>query len=248
MQGIGRRTIGLGLALAALLAGTPASAHVGRGSDSWAEADPGPDTAAGEDTIVLSYAALDRLIDRTLAGQAVPAAFEGYGPFIVINAETAAMVGTVDSDTPAAFAAMRAAYPHLMRIEMIDCPGSDDDDANLALGRMVHAAGIAMHVPDGGSVRSGAVELFLAGRVHSADPGAAFAVHSWRDSDGHDARDVAESDPVHQDYYDYYADIGLDPDIARRFYAFSNATAFDAPRFLVTADLVALGVLAADPG
>jgi hypothetical protein len=78
---------------------------------------------------------------------------------------------------------------------MIECPGTEDDRANLRLGRMIHARGISTHVPAGGSVRSGGVELFLAGVSHRADPEAEFAVHSWADEDGLEAKDYPANAP-----------------------------------------------------
>ena len=74
---------------------------------------------------------------------------------------------------------------------------------------MIHRAGIATDVPPGGSVRSGAVELFLAGAQRRAAPSAEFAVHSWRDADGLEARDFPASDPVNRAYLDYYREMGL---------------------------------------
>src|SRR3546814_10235953 len=64
---------------------------------------------------------------------------------------------------------------------MIDCPGSLDEEANLALARAIRRAGMETVVPAGGSVRSGAVELWLAGTVRRAAPDAEFGVHSWAD-------------------------------------------------------------------
>ena len=78
---------------------------------------------------------------------------------------------------------------------MVECPGTDDDRANLRLGLMIHARGMTTHVPPGGSVRSGAVELFLAGAQRIADPGAEFAVHSWSDEFGLEPRDYAPDSP-----------------------------------------------------
>src|SRR3546814_3653109 len=71
------------------------------------------------------------------------------------------MAGDVTAATPRQFAAMLAAFPGLTRIEMIDCPGSLDEEANLALARAIRRAGLETVVPSGGSVRSGAVELWL---------------------------------------------------------------------------------------
>ena len=93
-------------------------------------------------------------------------------------------------------------YPGITRIEMLDCDGSVDEEANLELARMIRRAGISTHVPANGSVRSGAVELFLAGVQRTAHPNAEFIVHSWMDEDGREANDYPASDPVHAEYLD----------------------------------------------
>ncbi len=196
------------------------------------------------------------LADATLAGEALagearplrrfapaPGLARGaasgvrFGPFTVVDGTTARMAGDVTSATPRQFAAMVAAFPGLKRLELVDCPGSLDEEANLALARAVRRSGLATHVPAGGSVRSGAVELFLAGVTRSAHPSAEFGVHSWRDEDGLEARDFPEGHPVHREYLDYYREMGLDPVKARAFYAMTNATGFDQVRYLTKADM-----------
>lgn len=148
-----------------------------------------------------------------------------FGPFSVVSNTIVEMSGVTDSATPAQFRRMLAAFPHIRTIKMIDCPGSEDDDANLDLARMVRRAGISTHVPAGGSIRSGAVELFMAGLTRTSDKGAEFGVHSWQDEEGREARDYPVNDPVHASYVLYYQDMGLDPQTAKSFYAFTNAAA-----------------------
>ena len=160
-----------------------------------------------------------------------------FGPFTVVDGETARMAGSVTGATPRQFAAMLAAHPTLKRLELVDCPGSLDEEANLRLARMVRHAGLATHVPEGGSVRSGAVELFLAGVTRSAHPSAEFGVHSWRDEAGLEAGDYPADDPVHAEYLDYYREMGMDQDAARAFYALTNASGYDAMRYLTKADI-----------
>ena len=139
----------------------------------------------------------------------VSATLGNFGPFRVIAPHVAEMTGTVDSYTPALFRKMMAQYPGIKRIEMIDCDGSVDEEANLSLARLIRRAGVNTHVPANGSIRSGAVELFLAGARHTADAGAEFIVHSWMDEDGLEAGDYPASDPVHAEYLDYYAEMGV---------------------------------------
>jgi hypothetical protein len=166
-----------------------------------------------------------------------------YGPFYLVAPDTVEMIGTVDSNTPRQFAAMIAAHPGIARLVMIECPGSVDEDANHVLARAVRRMGIATHVPAGGSVRSGAVDLWLAGAHRSADASAEFGVHSWRDEDGREGWSTPASDPVHADYLRYYHDMGVADDVARRFYALTNSVPFDDVRTLHARDMAALGLL-----
>jgi hypothetical protein len=146
-----------------------------------------------------------------------------FGPFRVIDGKRAALIATTDAASPSAFAAMLAAYPGLEMIEFADAPGTNNDLANLKLGRAIRAAGLATHVPEGGSARSGAVELFLAGTRRTMAPRALFAVHSWRDELGREPADFAADAPENRLYLDYYAEMGMTVDEARAFYAMTNS-------------------------
>jgi hypothetical protein len=170
--------------------------------------------------------------------------FQQFGPFRVVAQDRVELVDAIDSDTPAAFAALLSAFPSIGQIDMIECPGSEDDDANLALARMVRKAGIATHVPATGSIRSGGVELFMAGVKRSISPGAEIGVHSWQDSDGFEATDYAANDPVHMPYISFYRDMGLSDDQARAFYAFTNSAAsFDDVHYMSAAEVARFGLL-----
>ena len=160
-----------------------------------------------------------------------------FGPFSVIDASTVRMAGDVTAATPRQFAAMLAAFPGLKRLEMIDCPGSLDEEANLILARAIRRAGMETVVPAGGSIRSGAVELWLAGVARRAAPDAEFGVHSWADEYGREASDYPANDPVHAEYLGYYREMGLDDGRARAFYALTNATPFDDVRYLTRDDM-----------
>ena len=176
------------------------------------------------------------------APPAQAAALARFGPFAVTNASTAELRSETDSATPAQFRAMLAAYPHISLIRMVECAGTVDDDANLQVARMIRKAGISTHVPAGGSVRSGGVELFMAGLHHSHEPGAEFGVHSWQDEEGHQARDFAGNDPIRADYVRYYQDVGLPADKASAFYAFTNATPFEQIHYMTEGELARFGL------
>jgi hypothetical protein len=160
-----------------------------------------------------------------------------FGPFNVVAPDRVELNGSIESDTPTQFQTMLRRFPSIRQIDMIDCPGTGDDEANLALARMVRGAGISTYVPDGGSVRSGGVELFLAGAKRRAAPTAEFAVHSWRDEDGYEADDFAANDPVHLEYISFYRDMGLTDAEARSFYAMTNTAPHDDALYLNSRDL-----------
>lgn len=184
-----------------------------------------------------------RLAPPVALRQIAPSDAKTYGPFRV-RGDVAELVDAVDSSTPARFKAMLAAHPGLKRIEMIECPGSEDDDANLEVARMIRKAGLETHVPRDGSIRSGGVELFLAGVKRSIEAGAEIGVHSWADSDGLEATDYAASDPVHRPYLSFYADMGMSADKARAFYDFTNTAApFDGLHVMTRAEIERFGLL-----
>jgi hypothetical protein len=166
-------------------------------------------------------------------------ALTSFGPFNVVASDRVELNGSIESDTPGQFKAMLRAFPAIRQIDMVDCPGTGDDEANLLLARMVRKAGIATYVPNGGSVRSGGVELFLAGAKRHADPQAEFAVHSWLDEDGMEPDDFAESDPINQEYVAYYREMGMSDDKARAFYAMTNSVPHDDALYLRARDIAA---------
>lgn len=249
------------VAFALLLSGTPALAQAGSRvlattswveewdpvTQAWVRVEDSPATvrpAAFETaTTTLSRAGgitiTETVIEepvRFIAGPARgPAAVPGmaqFGPFRVLDGERAALVAGTDAASPAAFQAMLAAYPGLKVIEFLDAPGTSHDIANLRLGRMIRAAGLATHVPQGGSARSGAVELFLAGTTRSMHPGALFAVHSWRDQTGREPGDFAADAPENRLYLDYYAEMGMTREEAQAFYAMTNSVPHEAALWL----------------
>jgi len=166
---------------------------------------------------------LVRFIARPPRVAAQDAGVARFGPFRVLDGKRAALVAATDAAAPQAFAAMLAAYPGLEVIEFADASGTSNDLANLRVGRAIRAAGLATHVPEGGSARSGAVELFLAGTRRTIAPGALFAVHSWRDEAGREPADFAPDAPENRLYLDYYTEMGMSAEEARAFYAMTNS-------------------------
>jgi hypothetical protein len=237
-------------ALAALLAFAPAHAQqvvtITTTTVTWSYDDGAyEDAVIDEDAALLDDAALAADADLGATRRYAPAASLAtlgqakarFGPFAVVDAQTVRMAGDVTAATPRQFAAMLAAFPGLKRLEMIDCPGSLDEEANLILARAIRRAGMETVVPAGGSVRSGAVELWLAGVTRRAAADAEFGVHSWMDENGYEAADYPASDPVHAEYLGYYREMGMDDAKAHAFYALTNSTPFDDVRYLTRDDM-----------
>ena len=166
-----------------------------------------------------------------------PPGIASFGPFRVIDSENAVLAGVTDAESPRRFAAMLRRYPRIGTIALINCPGTYDDRANLRLGLMLRARGIATYVPAGGLVRSGAVDLFLAGARRYADPSAWFAVHAWKDVTDHQPGDYAPDAPKNQAYLDYYRAVGLTAPQAQAFYAMTNSAPFARAKWLTQAEL-----------
>ena len=160
-----------------------------------------------------------------------------YGPFRVIDDRRVALVGETDARTPGFFRAMMRDFPGLEQLDMVECPGTRDDRANLKVGRMIREAGLVTHVPAIGSVRSGAVELFFAGVERDIARGAEFAVHSWMDAHGREADDFAMDAPENRQYLDYYREMGMSSDQARAFYEFTNSVPHRRALWLDASDM-----------
>lgn len=115
--------------------------------------------------------------------------------------------GAIDAGTLGRFREAVAQHPDakILVLEMVE--GSVDDEANLIFSREVRARGFATMVPSHGMIASGGTDLFLAGTTRRIAPGACVGVHSWGGEV--EGRDVPETDPAHQDYLSYYADLGI---------------------------------------
>lgn len=160
-----------------------------------------------------------------------------FGPFAVVDDSHAALVAETDAKSPDLFKAMMQAFPGIRTLELVDCPGTADDGANLALGRLIRAHGVATDVPSGASVRSGGLELFLAGTTRRAAPDAEFGVHAWKDETGRQPSDFPDDAPANLLYLNYYEEMGLSAENARGLYALTNSVPNEQMLWLHTGDI-----------
>lgn len=151
-----------------------------------------------------------------------------FGPFVVLSESQAILTRETDTDSPREFADMLKRFPRITTLELSDCPGTLDDNANLQLAHMIHDRGISTDVPRGGSVRSGAVDLFLAGLHRTTAPDAKFAIHAWIDEDGHRPSNFPADDPINRRYVQFYHyTAGMTESVAVWFYDLANSVPFE---------------------
>lgn len=144
-----------------------------------------------------------------------------FGVFSSIDATTALMDGVIDSRTPEDWEDFIQAFPNTTRLIMKDCPGSDDDVANLEVARRVRAKGLHIHLPTDAEIASGAVDFFLAGIKRTRDAGSRIGVHAWADGDNKEATAFPEGHPNHLPYIQYYQEMGFSQTEAEAFYYFT---------------------------
>lgn len=144
-----------------------------------------------------------------------------FGIFAAQDNTTAIMNGVIGSNTPQHWDNFIAANPNINKIIMKDCPGSEDDEANLKAARKIRTQGLTIHLPADAAIASGAVDLFLAGTTRTREPGSKIGVHSWSDGGNKEATDFPVGHANHQPYIDYYLEMGFSQADAESFYYFT---------------------------
>ena len=134
------------------------------------------------------------------------------GAEFTVSGRVARMSGVIGPSTPGRVLELILESPEVEVVELVNVPGSMDDEANLRAARMLHRAGLKTRVAEGGEIASGGVDFFLAGRNRTIRPGAKLGVHSWASGDGETGRDLDWDHPGHQMFLDFYDDVGVAPE------------------------------------
>jgi hypothetical protein len=152
----------------------------------------------------------------------------------VVSGDEIFAIGEIDSESLALFQQIAADHPSAKTLVLQYVGGSVDDAANVAFARVVRDMGLRTRVPSDGLIASGGTDLFLAGVDRVLETGACVGVHSWAAQD-YTATDLPRSDPEHDRYLSYYADMQIDPD----FYWFTvNAAPSDGMHWMTAAEAV----------
>ncbi|MEW7280911.1 hypothetical protein ABW636_20150 [Aquimarina sp. 2201CG1-2-11] len=145
-----------------------------------------------------------------------------FGIFKSINDTTAEMNGLISSDTPTHFDNLLKQYPNLKTINMLQCPGSEDDNANLIVSKKMHDAKIEFHLFATSAIASGAVDMYVGGIKRTREPGSKIGVHSWGAGPGEPiATSYPKGHEVHLPYINYYKSVGFTQKEAEDFYYFT---------------------------
>ncbi len=162
-----------------------------------------------------------------------------FGIFLMQDATTAVMNGVINSDTPQHWDNFIAANPGITKMLMKNCPGSEDDEANLKAARKIRQQGIAIHLPASAEIASGAVDLFLAGTTRTREAGSKIGVHAWADGNNKEATDFPVGDTEHLPYINYYKEMGFSQADAEAFYYFTiNAAKAAAIHWMTDAEIM----------
>lgn len=89
-----------------------------------------------------------------------------------------------------------------------DIEGSFDDSVNLEVAMTVRHKGYNTVLPQDGFVASGGADFFLAGVKRAVENQYEYGVHSWGADDG-EAMDFPRDHPVHQEYLEFYRELGI---------------------------------------
>lgn len=131
------------------------------------------------------------------------------------------VTGVIDADTLGAIKEARQVVPETTTLNLVNVPGSRDDDASLhTLASYIRRNNLTTIVPARGLVASGGTDMAVMGINHTIENGACVGVHSWN------TRGVAGSDlPVtaddHKLYLTFYRSVG----VSDAFYWFTLSAA-----------------------
>ena len=133
-----------------------------------------------------------------------------------VRGHVAEMTGTIDGSTPGKVLELIVEHPDVDTIEMIDVPGSMDDEANLRAALLVREHGFTTRIGADGEIASGGTDFFLAGAIRIVEPGARIGVHSWGGGPV-EATALPRDHESHELYLEFYRAI----DIPEDFYWFT---------------------------
>lgn len=142
-----------------------------------------------------------------------------FGPFYILNDTTIIMNGDMGSRVDNQFDKLINSYPNIKLMILEDCPGSRNDQEMFKAAIQLHNRSINTHLSINGKIQSGAVDLFLSGKIRTMVQGAKIGVHAWSDGSS-SANDYPNNHTEHEVYINFYKDIGYSQQEAENLYFF----------------------------
>lgn len=144
------------------------------------------------------------------------------------------VVGTLNTHAHTEISDMIGAHPELRTIVLQNVPGTTNVDATLMTAALIHAKGLNTHVPKGGLIASGGVDLFCGGRERTVEPGVWIGVHSWSSGEGVTGDSLEKSDAEHASQVTAFESLGCPVS----FYWYTvNAAPADGMYYMTREDL-----------
>ncbi|MEO1643123.1 MAG: hypothetical protein AAFR74_07280 [Pseudomonadota bacterium] len=127
--------------------------------------------------------------------------------------KTLVAVGVIDDTTPFIVEQALFTYPQAETLILQFVPGSMNEEQNKVASRMIRDHGLKTIVPADGLVASGGTAMFVAGKERVLEKGACVGVHTWWvNGFGPSGDQLAPDDEEHDEYLDYYRDMGITPE------------------------------------
>jgi len=157
----------------------------------------------------------------------------------IVEGSNLFIFGEINTKTLTQFEEVITEHPDIETLVFTIVPGSNDDDTNFEVGRLVRQMGLGTHLVGNGIIESGGVDLFLSGVTRTMETGGQMGVHAWSD-ETYEATDYPEDSPEHDLTLDYMIDMGFPAE----FYWFTiyQASADDM-YFMDKNDLAQFGLL-----
>ncbi len=170
---------------------------------------------------------------NVLTPNVIDMTFTPEGDALIINGET-------QNDSLVKFRAALEKYPQTRKIILNIVPGSDDDEVNLKMARVIRRHQLSTHLTRTSVIESGGVELFMGGVERTMEQGAKIGVHSWSDDEGYEGHQLPKDHKDHKPYIKTYQKLG----IPKSFYWFVlNAAPASGMYFMTEEEIVRYNLL-----
>ncbi|MCV2401877.1 alpha/beta hydrolase [Marinomonas sp. C2222] len=138
-----------------------------------------------------------------------------------VNENTAYLSGVLGDGLVEQLSALVRENPNITELVLVNVPGATNQQAVIDGARLIRRLGLNTRIATTGYVLSGGVDLFLGGVERRIGAGAGVGIHAWTDGTQIKIDNIADTDPVHGAYVNFYLEMG----VSDRFYWFSLAAA-----------------------